>query len=150
MDRLEQATKRCKREKNQLAVLMLDLDGFKEINDTLGHNYGDLVLKEVSERLLKLLRASDTAARLGGDEFVILIENIQGQDEAILVANKLLSTLSDPMTLERHTVNISASIGIALYPSDNNTESYLLDHADMAMYQAKKAGKNRFHIYDQH
>lgn len=149
LDRLGQATLRSKREKMQLAVFMLDLDGFKEINDTLGHNIGDQVLKEVAERIRKLLRASDTAARLGGDEFVILIENLQGEEEAVVVAKKLLHTLSQPFDLEDNHICISASIGIALFPTLNCKKAdYLLDHADMAMYQAKRAGKNRFHVYD--
>lgn len=149
MDRLGQATLRSKREKMQIAVFMLDLDGFKEINDTLGHNVGDLVLQEVADRIQKLLRASDTAARLGGDEFVVLIENLQGEDEAVVVAKKLLHTLSLPMNLDNHDIQVSASIGIALYPALNHKPDYLLDYADMAMYQAKKTGKNRFYLYDQ-
>ncbi len=149
MDRLKQATLRSKREQSQLAVFMLDLDGFKEINDSLGHNVGDLVLKETADRIQRLLRASDTAARLGGDEFVVLIENLEGEEEALVVAKKLLHTLAQPMTLDRHPVQISASIGIALYPTRNSKEDYLLDYADMAMYQAKKAGKNRYYLYDQ-
>lgn len=149
LDRLNQATLRSKREKMQIAVFMLDLDGFKEINDSLGHNVGDLVLKEVADRIQKLLRASDTAARLGGDEFVVLIENLQGEDEAVVVAKKLLQTLSQPMHLDGNEIQISASIGISLFPAVNSKADYLLDYADMAMYQAKKTGKNRFYLYDQ-
>ena len=149
MDRLKQATLRSQREQLQLAVFMLDLDGFKDINDSLGHNIGDMVLKEIANRIQQLLRASDTAARLGGDEFVVLIENLEGEEEALVVAKKLLHTLSQPMTLDGHPVQVSASIGIALYPTRNSKEDYLLDYADMAMYQAKKAGKNRYYLYDQ-
>jgi diguanylate cyclase (GGDEF)-like protein/PAS domain S-box-containing protein len=146
-DRLSQALQRALRHKRSVAVLFLDLDRFKNINDTLGHAFGDLVLKNVSERLAACIREGDTVARLGGDEFVLILDNLAQEEDTRLIAQKVLSTLSSPFSVEGHEFFITTSIGIALYPNDGNTYESLIKNADTAMYRAKEKGKNNYQHY---
>lgn len=125
------------------ALLFIDLDGFKQINDTLGHEAGDEALKAVAARLRHNLAANDFAARLGGDEFVAIASNIADKDAAVKIANRLIAAISDPMTLTGHTGRLGASIGVAVFPEHGVTPSELLSAADHAMYAAKRGGKNR-------
>jgi diguanylate cyclase (GGDEF)-like protein/PAS domain S-box-containing protein len=147
-DRMTQALAQTKRAGTQMAVCYLDLDGFKEVNDQHGHNIGDLLLIEVADRLCDTLRAGDTVARLGGDEFVLLFVGIDGIDECQHAVSRVLKALAAPVHIQAITCQISASIGISLYPDDDNAPDILLRHADQAMYLAKQAGKNRMQFYD--
>ncbi|MBD1848881.1 CHASE2 domain-containing protein [Cyanobacteria bacterium FACHB-502] len=133
---------------NQMvAVLFLDLDGFKQINDTYGHHIGDLLLRTVAQRLLGCLRSSDTVARLGGDEFVVVLPGIPSISDVICVADKILLTLSQKIVLQGELLSISTSVGISLYPIDSITPSDLLKQADAAMYRAKQRGKNCYEFH---
>ena len=147
MDRIYHGIDQAKREKRTLALCFIDLDKFKQINDSLGHDIGDLLLKEVARRLTLSLRESDTVARLGGDEFVVLLEGYKTEDNISHVARKMLSIVSEPMLLGAHTVGVSPSIGIAVYPDDAINATELLKHADVAMYHAKEAGRNNFQFF---
>jgi len=147
-DRLHFAIERARREeRSMLAVMLLDLDNFKEINDTYGHAYGDRLLQFVAERLRSCLRKSDTAARMGGDEFTLINEDMSDIHACSLVAQKVLNAVSEPMQIDGHTFVISASIGISLYLTDNDDATTLLRKADIAMYQAKRS-RNCYHFYD--
>ena len=140
-DRFRQTAERCKRSRTVFAVLMVDLDAFKVINDTLGHAAGDVVLQTVGNRLLGAVRASDTVARLGGDEFVLLIESFDKSDELIAIGRKLMATISEPIALpEGKAVNVGASIGFALYPRHGTDINDLLHIADKGMYDCKVSG----------
>jgi len=146
-DRLDQGIAQALRDKHVLAVAYLDLDGFKPVNDTLGHAAGDLVLKEVAHRLRGCVRAGDTVARLGGDEFVLLIRAEDfGECEAALL--RVLDRLAEPYNILGHNPDLSASIGVTLSPHDPADPDGLLRHADHAMYVAKQSGKNRYHLFD--
>ncbi len=172
-DRLDQALSLARRHARQLAILFLDLDDFKRVNDTLGHTVGDLLLKAVAERLLESVRASDsivqydfidgeayeedfeppggpaeTVARLGGDEFTILLTEIHSSEDAAAVARRILETLSQAFNLAGHEAFITPSIGITLFPRDAEDAETLLKNADLAMYHAKRSGKNLYHFYD--
>lgn len=140
-DRLGQAIARAARADSQLAVLFLDLDGFKHVNDTLGHAAGDALLIEMAQRLQRLLRASDTVARLGGDEFMLLLTELPEQRAVSKVAHKVLEVVARPHDLQGRSVRVSGSIGVSLYPQDGQDVATLHMHADIAMYQAKQAGK---------
>ena len=144
-DSLKRALARAWRDKGIVAVLLVDLDGFKEINDAYGHATGDIVLQVVAARLRKVTRVSDVTARLGGDEFVVILEDIHGEDDAIRIAEKLVQELARPLEGGLH---ISASIGIALSAGAQITDDVLLRQADKAMYEAKLAGRNRWHVAD--
>ncbi len=146
-DRLDQSFKRARREKCQVAVLFLDLDEFKKINDTLGHKVGDEVLKQAARRIQALLRKGDTVARLGGDEFVILLDRLDRAEDASLVARKVLSTLRQPFTIANRELYIGVSIGISIFPQDGEDSDKLVRNADIAMYRAKQLGKNLFQFY---
>lgn len=147
-DRLSFAIERARREeRSMLAVMLLDLDNFKEVNDTYGHAYGDHLLRLVAERLRNCLRKSDTAARMGGDEFTLINEDMSDSHACELVAQKVLSAISEPMQIEGHTFTISASIGISLYLTDSDDATTLLRKADIAMYQAKRT-RNCYRFYD--
>ncbi|HEY0801891.1 MAG TPA: sensor domain-containing diguanylate cyclase, partial [Steroidobacteraceae bacterium] len=141
--------KRSNRYTQRLAVLFLDLDRFKQINDTLGHEAGDQLLQEVARRLQASLRDSDTVARLGGDEFVVLLPELGLGEYAALVAQKILTVLSEPFSLAGQEFRVTASIGICTYPEDGEDEQTLTKHADIAMYQAKEEGKNNFQFYSE-
>lgn len=141
-ERLHQALQNLHEHHQLVAVLFLDLDGFKQVNDTYGHLMGDLLLKAVAQRLTRCLRGSDTVARLGGDEFVVLLPAIPTTQDVARVAEKILQTLSQSFVLEGHTIPMSTSIGISLYGDDRGSIETLLQGADLAMYQAKQRGKN--------
>ena len=147
-DRLQQALLNAKRVGRILAVLYLDLDHFKDINDTLGHPIGDLLLQRVSDRLLVCARDSDTVARLGGDEFAIIATNLSQVDDVTVLARRIIDTLGQPFDLEGQKVHTATSIGITLYPADNHDPDQLLRNADMALYRAKDAGRGRYQFYD--
>jgi diguanylate cyclase (GGDEF)-like protein/PAS domain S-box-containing protein len=146
-DRLEQTIKKAKREDNTFALLFLDLDHFKEINDSLGHDIGDKVLKIVTRRLNKIIRKEDTLARLGGDEFTIILNDLRYGQDASHLAQKILHELAKPIMLEKHHLYVSSSIGISLFPNDGSSASNLLKYADAAMYKAKDEGRNNFQFY---
>lgn len=144
---LSQSLAEAMRYQRQLAVVYMDLDRFKPINDTLGHEAGDQLLKEIARRLQSCVRSSDTVARLGGDEFVVLLPQLQGEGEIVAVAGKILGAVGEPMMLLGREVCVTASIGIALAPRDGRDEETLKKNADAAMYQAKAQGKNNFQFY---
>jgi diguanylate cyclase (GGDEF)-like protein len=146
-DRLSQALLRAERSNQQLAVLFIDLDDFKLINDTHGHRVGDLLLEAVSRRLEQTTRAGDTLARLGGDEFIILLHDVKSNDNTMMVALKILNNLTGAYNLEDKQLFISASIGIAHYPEHGTTAEKLMKSADSAMYQAKAQGKNHIEVF---
>ena len=143
-DRLQMALREGHRSGTKVALLFIDLDGFKEVNDRYGHDAGNQVLKEVAKRLLRLLRDVDTAARIGGDEFVLVLGNLKTKENAALVAERLIADISRPMDISEGTVSVGASIGIALSPDNANDHKSLWRAADLAMYAAKEAGKNCF------
>lgn len=145
-DRLSTALARARREQSQMALLFLDLDKFKHVNDTLGHSAGDVLLQGVAKRIQQCLRETDTVARFAGDEFVVLLEDFHSIDHAGIVAEKILITLKQPFNLLGQSQAISPSIGIALYPLHAKDEQQLLQHADNAMYLAKQDGGNCFHM----
>ena len=136
-----------KRQNNSIALFFIDLDRFKQVNDSLGHDCGDLLLVEVSRRLSELLRIDDTVARIGGDEFVVLLETFRDASYLGAVAQKIITAVEKPVLLLDNEVSIGASIGIALYPEDANDSSVLLRHADIAMYHAKQLGRNTFQFF---
>lgn len=146
-DRLGQATARARWHKRWVAVLFLDLDRFKVINDTLGHAIGDLLLKAAAVRLTGSIREGDTVARLGGDEFVLILDDLAQPQDTSKVAQKILDALSDPFDLEGRELFITASIGIALWPEDGEDPETLLKNADIAMYRAKEQGRNACQLY---
>lgn len=141
-DRLGQALAMASRNQHQVAVLFMDLDRFKQINDTLGHSHGDILLCEVARRLESCIRKSDTLARLGGDEFMVVLSELNDEQDAIQVANKLKDALRLPFLLEEHEFFISASIGISIYPADGLDGDTLMANADAAMYRAKETGRD--------
>jgi len=147
-DRLKLALAYAKREKKMLAVMFIDLDQFKEINDLYGHEAGDHVLKQVSQRLVSCVRESDTVARMGGDEFVVLLPIIDNDSDALLVANKIVAAVAQPIEVMQAHLSVTSSIGIAIYPQHGKDEKLLVINADMAMYQAKKNGKNQAKFFD--
>ena len=147
-DRLQQALLRCDRSGKSAAICFLDIDGFKAINDQLGHAVGDQVLKGVSHHLAGVLRADDTLARLGGDEFVLLLSELGSTSECTHILDRVLEATRLPIQADGHSLSVSASIGVSLYPSDPSDPDILLRHADMAMYMAKQAGKNRYQLFD--
>ncbi len=148
-DRLEQAMNAAQREYSSLALLFIDLDRFKSINDTLGHAIGDMLLQEAAARLTNTVRNTDTVARLGGDEFTVLLYDINSNSEIDRIAEKLLTKLSEPYSLEGREAFVSGSIGITLFPGDASSIEQLLSNADAAMYTAKSAGRNVFRYFTQ-
>jgi len=142
-DRLQQALAQARRSRTHIALLFVDLDGFKGVNDSCGHHTGDLLLAVVAQRILSCERAADTAGRIGGDEFVMLLGDVGREADAVAVAEKVRSALEQPFELEGHTVRISASIGVALFPQHGDSEHALSLSADTAMYLAKAGGGNR-------
>lgn len=147
VDRLELAIVQARRIRKPLAVIFVDLDRFKLINDTFGHLKGDVVLRQVSERLKANLRESDTLARLGGDEFIIMLPDIRGPDDAGLVANKIVEDLVKPFALDGREMFLSSSLGIAMFPENGEDGETLMRHADTAMYDVKAKGKNGFAFF---
>lgn len=148
VDRITQSIKISSRDSQQMAILFLDLDRFKNINDSLGHTIGDKLIQEVASRLYTTLRRNDTVSRNGGDEFVIVLERLKNSNEAIHVAKKIIACLTDTFKIQSHKIHIGASIGISLYPSDGDTPLILLRNADTAMYRAKQSGGNQLQFYD--
>ena len=148
-DRMEQLLIHSRRDGRQFAVMFLDLDDFKAINDSLGHDAGDELLIQVSKRIHSALRESDVVGRLGGDEFVVLLNENISADAIITVANKILAAVHRPMTIAGHTVQTSASLGITAYPADGNSSDTLMKNADSAMYAAKHKGRNTFCFFTQ-
>lgn len=146
-DRLHQAISAAQRHKRSLAVCILDLDGFKAVNDRYGHAMGDLLLVEVANRLTRELRTEDLLARLGGDEFVLLLDQV---DELLLPAalQRVLDVIAVPFHIDGHLLKVAGSLGVTLYPKDNESPDTLLRHADQAMYEAKQSGRNRFRFFD--
>jgi diguanylate cyclase (GGDEF)-like protein/PAS domain S-box-containing protein len=145
--RLQQALAQAHRHERRLAVLFIDLDGFKVINDTLGHDAGDVVLADLAVRLRECMREGDTLGRMGGDEFVVLIEGYREDTQLLEVARKALETVAQPFVLRENSYHITASIGIAAYPQDGRDATDLLKNADIAMYRAKEQGKNNFQFH---
>ncbi len=143
-DRIETTFQHASRQQGKAAIMYLDLDGFKNVNDTYGHNCGDEVLKIVADRLVGSSRKEDTVARVGGDEFVIVLGSVSSLSDALGPASKLVDRLSEPYQIDDLTLNLSTSIGIAIYPDDADTVEALINAADGALYQAKRAGKNRY------
>ncbi len=148
MDRLEQAIQQVKRQQQQLALLFVDLDDFKMVNDQHGHQVGDALLQHLARQLTSSLRASDTAARMGGDEFMVLLHPINGAQDALQVAQKIQAAIAEPCRVNRVDLRVSASIGISLYPQHGQSPAVLIRAADAAMYQTKGRGNN-IHLYDQ-
>ncbi|MBI4634089.1 MAG: sensor domain-containing diguanylate cyclase [Deltaproteobacteria bacterium] len=146
-DRLNMALAHAKRNGKQLALMMLDLDEFKEINDNMGHQTGDILLQKVGERLSGIVRESDTVARLGGDEFMLVIPNTTNPEDAVVIAGKIITALRPPFILDSHKIQITTSIGIAIFPNHGSDANTLMRHADIAMYSAKEQGGNNYHIY---
>jgi len=148
-ERLEHAIKTAERNDSNLAILFLDLDRFKVINDSLGHTVGDQLLKAVSERLKKLARSIDTFSRLGGDEFVLLIDNIKSPDDPARIAQRVIDSFSKPFQLDQQLLHVSASVGISIYPADGTKTEQLLKNADISMYHSKQKGPGNYCFYNQ-
>jgi diguanylate cyclase (GGDEF)-like protein/PAS domain S-box-containing protein len=146
-DRFQVGQANAQRRGLKMALMSLDLDRFKTVNDTLGHVVGDLLLKGVASRLIGSVRSGDTVARIGGDEFVVLFCDVSSDDDIVIIAGKLVETFNKPLSCEGHKLDITASIGISVYPDDGNTLETLLKNADTAMYEAKQSGRNRFRLH---
>ena len=146
-DRLRQALAFASRHRSRVALMFLDLDRFKNINDSLGHHVGDQILKEVAARLTRTLRAGDTVARLGGDEFVVVLQEVRDPADAATVAQNLLRELAPPYLVEGRELHLSASAGITLYPDDGRDADVLMKNADVAMYHVKDSGRNGFQFF---
>jgi diguanylate cyclase (GGDEF)-like protein/PAS domain S-box-containing protein len=144
LDRLSQAVKAARRDRTRFALLFIDLDGFKAVNDTFGHAVGDLLLQEAAARLLLAVRSSDTVARLSGDEFTVILHDIEGRDEVGLVASKMVTRLAEEFDLDGNRASVKASIGISMFPDDADDAAELIRLADRAMYGVKGSGKNNF------
>ncbi len=149
MDRMEQALARARRSRHPLALLFIDVDRFKSVNDSLGHNVGDQLLYQIGQRLLECVRTSDTVARLGGDEFTVIVEDCLEPQSVTLTCERILTSLSESMLLEGTEVNLGASIGVSMYPTDGTTVQALLQNADSAMYKAKERGRNNYQFFTQ-
>ncbi|MCV6623535.1 MAG: EAL domain-containing protein [Cellvibrionaceae bacterium] len=147
-ERLLHSLARAKRNHNQVAIMLLDVDRFKYINDSFGHDAGDALLKVIAERLVSCVREVDTVARLGGDEFVLVIEDIQHQSDVALVTEKILNISAEPFELRGYEITSTLSIGVSVFPADGEDSEALLKHADVAMYRAKDDGKNTYRLFD--
>jgi diguanylate cyclase (GGDEF)-like protein len=146
-DRLGVALARARRQKHKVAVLLLDLDHFKSVNDTLGHSVGDRLLKAVGDRLVSVLRESDTVSRMGGDEFLLLLPEMAEAGDASHAAERILQVIRQPFVLESHTLHITTSVGFAMYPDDGGDGDALVKKADLAMYRAKEEGRDNYQRY---
>lgn len=146
LERLERQIVMSERQPRCLAVMFLDLDGFKRVNDTLGHAIGDELLKAVANKLQGLVRQTDTVARLGGDEFVVLLDSPQNQEEVENIADRIIASINEPVELSGAVAKVGTSIGIAMYPEHGRSSSDLLKNADDAMYRAKHEGKNTYRL----
>jgi diguanylate cyclase (GGDEF)-like protein len=147
-DRLGQAIEHAKRDKTMVGLMFLDLDGFKNINDSLGHGAGDSLLKAVAERLESALRSSDTVGRIGGDEFTVIVENIQWAQDAFHVADTIMRSFEKPFEVEDHEFFVTTGLGVSFYPEDGEDIESLVKRADVAMYRAKAEGKNKYCFYN--
>jgi diguanylate cyclase (GGDEF)-like protein/PAS domain S-box-containing protein len=146
-DRISQAIADASYHRQQFGLMLLDLDNFKEVNDTLGHSSGDRLLCEMSKRMVECVRSYDTVARLGGDEFAVLLPDLRKGDDLATIANKILQEMARPFHIDEHELFVTVSIGIALFPDDSDTLDTLFRYADSAMYHAKKMGRNNFQFY---
>jgi len=146
-DRLGIVLAQAQRNQKTVGIAMIDLDNFKKVNDTLGHDVGDLLLLATTKRLIAALRKSDTVARFGGDEFLLILPDMNEIEDTIQVARKIVDSFSKPFLIDTHQLLVTTSIGIAFYPQDGIDEGTLLKNADIAMYQAKQAGRGRYQIY---
>jgi diguanylate cyclase (GGDEF)-like protein len=146
-DRLNIAIAQAHRNQKKVGITMLDLDHFKDVNDTLGHDIGDLILNGTAERLNAVLRKGDTVARFGGDEFVLILPDLETIEDAIQVAQKIVDSFCKPFLIDTHQLIVTTSIGIVVYPDDGTDDGILLRNADIAMYQAKQAGRARYELY---
>jgi diguanylate cyclase (GGDEF)-like protein len=146
-DRLAMAITGAKRNRQHLAVMILDLDYFKDINDTLGHHIGDRLLQAVGSRLTELLRKGDTVARMGGDEFLILLPEINNVGVTTTIAQKIVDSFQTPLIVDEHRLHITTSIGIAIYPDVSDDVETLIKHSDIAMYRAKGSGRNNYQLF---
>jgi diguanylate cyclase (GGDEF)-like protein len=147
-DRIKQAIALAPRHANKVAVLFLDLDGFKQINDSMGHSIGDKLLQSVARRLVGCVRASDTVSRQGGDEFVVLLSEVQTLDDAALTARRMLQAVSATHAIDEHALGVTVSIGISVYPDDGLDAPALIKNADTAMYQAKDSGRQGYRFFN--
>lgn len=147
-DRMQVAMSQAQRNQKTMAVCMMDLDGFKAVNDNLGHEAGDILLKQVAARLKSNLRDGDTAIRLGGDEFILLIGDMKSEVDCDLTLHRIMNAIAKPFKIQARAAHVTASIGITLFPGDNSVPDQLLRHADQAMYKAKENGKNCYQLYD--
>ena len=147
LDRIKHAMDYSARMSQSIALFFIDLDRFKQVNDSLGHDCGDLLLQEITKRLSAILRVDDTIARIGGDEFVVLLESFRGNGQLARIAQKIITTVGEPVELKGNLVSVGASIGIALFPDDAKDSDELLRHADVAMYHSKQLGRNTFQFY---
>ena len=147
-DRLHQALAIAKRDNKHLAMMFIDLDKFKPVNDEFGHHMGDLLLKEAAKRMMECVRESDTVARLGGDEFVVLLPIIETEHDAVMVAEKIRYALNQPFVLLGNLMSISSSTGIVVYPEHGLDESELTKNADIAMYHVKEEGRNAAMLFN--
>jgi diguanylate cyclase (GGDEF)-like protein/PAS domain S-box-containing protein len=147
LDRFQQVLKNANRHNQPVTLMYLDLDRFKEVNDTLGHDMGDVLLKEVATRLMKCVRADDIVARMGGDEFTVILNNVNHQINTERITQSILDKLTEPFNLGEEVVYISASIGISVYPVNGTEVDALIKNADQAMYFAKQNGRNRYHYF---
>jgi diguanylate cyclase (GGDEF)-like protein len=149
LDRLHWTIRDARRQNEQLAVMMIDLDNFKQVNDTLGHDAGDKLLQTLSTRMIASLRESDTLSRLQGDEFSVLMQHIVDSADAATIAGRLLEAIRQPVTIMERPQQVNASIGVCLYPDDGDTADLLIHHADIAMYRSKNSGRNRVSFFSE-
>jgi len=146
MDRLSLAIAHARRNKGNMAVMYLDLDGFKQINDTLGHDAGDTLLRLVAARLVGTVRQVDTVARVGGDEFVIALSELSHGKDVVELVSKVIEAVSQPYSIQGHGMNLTVSVGVSVYPTHGENVEALMKNADMALYEAKRSGKNDYRI----
>jgi diguanylate cyclase (GGDEF)-like protein/PAS domain S-box-containing protein len=147
-DRIDRAIAVAPRHMKQVAVMFLDLDGFKHINDSLGHQVGDKLLQSVASRLIACVRESDTVSRQGGDEFVVLLSELQSLEDAAATAQRMLRAVAQAHAIDAHDIRVTTSIGISVYPDDGLDAETLIKHADIAMYQAKENGRQGYRIFE--
>jgi len=145
-DRFKVAAAHAERENKKMAIMMVDLDRFKRINDKLGHDFGDRILVAVAGRLTDALRKSDTVVRMGGDEFVLQLSEIDDKEHAVTVAQKIIEDFNRPFLLQGQKINVTVSIGVVIYPDDGKNIDSLIKKADKLMYRAKKAGRNNYKL----
>lgn len=148
MDRLEQSIKYAQRNKAYLAIIFLDLDNFKTINDTFGHSVGDKILIEASNRMHSKMRKSDTLARIGGDEFCIILNDIKNISDILEIVKNGIEIFQEPFVIENYRMDVTISVGVAIFPDNGEDASTLLKNADAAMYKAKQSGKNKYNFFD--